>query len=190
MNILRRNIKNTKKGEVWRNKGVASMNQTLYFIAVTLIPIMTFGQFNKYEHPDSLFKQYKSPVIESKIYDRLEADDAIVYLGCYYTTDTAGRIITEKYIPLNDIGNSYALSDSIWQALINSIRTASKKWVFKPILWALNGDMKTEIDINCNPFQRPFTGRPRYFMIVEISGVSGLSSIDKISYIKYFTIRK
>jgi hypothetical protein len=190
MNILKLNIKNTNNGKNLKNKAIISINQLLCLIVITFVPILTFGQFNKYEHPDSLFKHYKSPVIDSKIFDRLETDDAIVYLGCYYTTDTAGRITTEKYIPLNGIGNSYALSDNIWQALINSIRTASKKWIFKPILWELKGDTKKEIDINHKPFQRPFTGRPRYFMIVEISGVPGVSSIDKISFIKNFAIGK
>ncbi|WP_205514708.1 hypothetical protein [Longitalea arenae] len=164
------------------------MNYLLNLIIVIFFPILTFGQFNKYEHPDKLFKNYKSPVIDSKIYDRLETDDAIVYFGCYFTTDTAGIITSEKYIPLSGIGNDYALSDSVWQALINAITTASKKWVFKPILWKLNGDKKAEVNINHKPFQRPFTGRPRYFMIVEISGVPGVSSIDKISFIKNFTI--
>lgn len=164
------------------------MRQILYVLFVATLPYVSFGQFNKFEKSDSLFKCYKSPVIDSKVYRRLEKDDAIIYIGCYYTTDTTGRVTAQKFMPFSDVGNSYELSDSIWQAVIASLSTASKDWVFKPILWEFKGDMKAEEDINKNPFQRPFTGRPRYFMIVEISGVYGGSSIDKISFIKDFKI--
>lgn len=146
-----------------------------------------FGQFNKYEKSDTLFKCYKSPVINKATYERLEKDDAIIYVGCYYTTDTSGKVISQKFIPFPEVGNKYEPADSIWQSVITSFTIASKSWTFKPILWDFKGDKKAEAEVNKNPFQRPFTGRPRYFIIFEVSGIQS-TSIDKISFIKDFKI--
>jgi hypothetical protein len=164
------------------------MRQILSVLLIVTLPCLSFGQFNKLEKSDSLFKCYKSPVIDSKVYRQLEKDDAIIYIGCYYTTDTTGKVTSQKFIPFNDIGNKYEPSDSIWQSVITALSNASKGWVFKPILWEFKKHKKAEADVNKNPFQRPFTGRPRYFIIVEISGVQEGSSIDKISFIKDFKI--
>lgn len=164
------------------------MKQILRVLFVVAFPSLSFGQFSKLEKSDSIFKRYKSPAIDSNIYKQLEKDDAIIYIGCYYTTDTSGKVTSQKFIPFNNVGNKYEPSDSIWQAVITSIAIASKDWTFNPILWEFKGDKKAEVDIDKNPFQRPFTGRPRYFLIVEISGVKGGSSIDKISFIKDFKI--
>jgi hypothetical protein len=148
-----------------------------------------FGQFNKYEKSDTLFKCYKSPVIDRAAYERLEKDDAIIYIGCYYTTDTAGNVTSQKFIPFNDIGNKYELSDTIWRSIIVPLKIASKDWVFKPVLWEFKGDNDTETKLNKRAFQRPFNGRPTYFIIFEVSGIDG-SSINKISFIKNFKISK
>lgn len=159
------------------------MKQLLVLLSIA-IPFISVGQFDKYQKADSLFKFYRSPVIDNNIYNRLEKDDAVLYVGCYYTTDTAGKVITQKFIPLIDIGNRYKSYDSIWHSVITSITLASKEWLFNPILWEFQEDKKVSVAINQVAFQRPFTGRPRYFPIMEISGVQGLVAIDKISLLK------
>jgi len=163
------------------------MRQLLSLLIIIIVPFLASGQFNKFEESDSLFKRYKSPVIDSKIYDRLEDDDAVIYIGCYYTTDTAGKITSQKFVPFNEIGNNYEPSDRIWQSVITALTDASMYWVFKPILWKFD-DKKAEADINKLPFQRPFTGRPKYFMIAEISGLREGSLINKISFIKAYKL--
>lgn len=146
-----------------------------------------FGQFDKLVKSNSLFNYYKYPVIDKEVYNRLEKDDAIIYLGGYFTTDTSGRITAQKFVPFIDIGNKYELSDSIWQSIVISFATALKDWVFKPVLWEFNGDKKFETAINKIPFQRPFIGKPTYFIIFEVSGVGG-SYIHKISFVDAFKI--
>lgn len=161
-----------------------------FFIGIFFFIICStsvFGQFNKYENPDTLFKCYKSPVIDRATYSRLEKDDAIVYIGCYFTTDTVGKVVSQKFVSFNDIGNKYPPSDSIWQSIIASLTMASKNWVFNPILWEFKDDKKAASTLNKKAFQRPFNGKPSYFIIFEVSGIDG-SSIHKISFVKNFKI--
>lgn len=150
---------------------------------------LSFGQFNKYEKSDTLFKCYKVPIIDKSIYEQLEKDDAILYVGCYFKTDTSGNIISHKFIPFFEVGNMYKPEDTIWQSIFASLITASTSWIFKPSLWSFKKDKKLEADVNKNPMQRPFTGRSRYFIIFEVSGIQG-TSIDKISFINDFKINK
>jgi hypothetical protein len=172
----------------WRRRKAApinskSMKRILVLLLATSAPFLLFGQFSKYEKSDSLFKCYKAPDIKRTVFNQLEKDDAIIYIGCYYTTDTAGKITSQKFVPFNDIGNKYLSSDSIWQSIITSLTAASKNWIFKPILWEFNGDEKAETKLNKRAFQRPYNGRPNYFIIFEVSGID-VSFIHKISFIK------
>lgn len=159
------------------------MKQVLSLLLATAVPFLLFGQFDKYEKSDSLFKCYKAPAIKSEVINQLEKDDANIYIGCYFTTDTAGKITSQKFVPFNDIGNKYLPSDSIWHSIIASLTAASRDWVFKPILWEFKGDKDAEKKLNKKAFQRPFNGKPNYFIIFEVSGID-VSFLHKISFIK------
>lgn len=153
----------------------------LAVILIIICPYSLFGQFNIFEKPDSIFKYFKAPIVEKAIYDRLVKDDAVLNIGCYLQTDTSGRIASKSFFPFLGIGNDYKIEDSIWHSVSKSIDTASDTWLLKPSLWNID-------EIDKNPIQRPFTGRPRYFIIFEVSGIQ-ISSIDKISFIKDFLIK-
>lgn len=166
---------------------MGTVRQIFCILLVGILPAISFGQFNKLEHSDSLFKFYKPPVINKEVNNRLEKDDAIIYFGCYFTTDTSGRVTSLKLIPFHDIGNEYGIFDSIWQNISTSIEAASRDWVFKPDLWEFKNDKVTEEKLNKRAFQRPFNGRPNYLVIFEVSGVQG-SVIQKISFENYFKV--
>lgn len=147
------------------------------------------AQFNKYEKSDTIFKSYKAPIVDRKIYERLERDDAIAYFTCYIMTDTSGKVSSQRVLPLYNVGNGYNANDTLWESISEAIRTASKHWVLKLYTWQFEGDKTLEISVNKSPFQRPFGGKPRYLLIFEISGINS-TSIDKIGFINSFQISK
>jgi len=161
-------------------------------VAITLFihfsPIAS-AQFNKYEKSDSIFKYFKAPVVDKRIYERLENDDAIAYLTCYIMTDTSGKVISQRILPIYNVGNSYKTNDTLWKSISESISTASKNWILKIYEWQFENDKALEIKVNKSAYQRPFGGKPRYLLIFEISGING-TSIDKIGFINGFEISK
>jgi hypothetical protein len=162
------------------------MRTYLYLILNIIAPYVALGQFDKLVASGKSFKHFKPPLVDARIYNRLEEDDAIIYIGCYFTTDTAGKIVSSNFIPFNGVGNKFSSSDSIWSSVVASLSKACKEWIFKPVLWELN-DKAAEVQLNKKAFQRPFNGKPNYFIIYEMSGIKG-SVIQKISFENNFKV--
>ncbi|MDR6338926.1 hypothetical protein HNQ91_001977 [Filimonas zeae] len=154
----------------------------LFFLFTCLVsPLLLTAQLTRLEHADSLFSTYKQPVIDQKVYDQLQQDEAAIYIGCYYATDNRGKITSQRLFPLDGIGNDYLLTDTLWKSVLSSMKEAADKWVFKPIVWSTKN---SALDvINKNPAQRPFSGRSHYFVIFELSG-GPMPAIHRISFKK------
>lgn len=186
MSILKRNMKKCLRRK--KTKEIRIMKTYLYLMLNIIAPVIAFGQFDKFMESERVFKHYKGPVIDANVYNRVVEDDAIIYIGCYFATDTAGKIVSSNFIPFTGVGNKFNSSDSIWNSVVTAISKASKEWIFKPVLWVLN-NKATEVQLNKKPFQRPFNGKTNYFIIYEISGING-SAIHKISFENHFSVEK
>lgn len=162
------------------------MKSFLFLVRLIFASCLLNAQTGRFEVSDSLFKNYKTPVIERKVFNRLQKDDAIIYVGGFFSTDTAGNIVTRKFIPFLEVGNNYLLSDSVWNSVTSSLMKASKEWIFKPILWSFEKHSSEE-KLNKKAFQRPYNGRPNYFIIFEVSGIE-MSLVHKVSFIKSFKL--
>lgn len=88
------------------------------------------------EMPPSLIFEHYEPVRYPNFYggERLAYYGQTILLSALVYIDSVGKVKSMNISPLVGIGNDLAATDSIWSALEDSIRSASLKWKFKPLL--------------------------------------------------------
>ncbi len=164
-------------------------DKILFIILLTIINIgdvsaqyilPTFSHnVNIFFNSDSLYHNFvipKFPRIDDSFYSN--NTDCGIYFFCSVIVDTNNSVKNIDIYPIKGMGNSIEENSELWLEMVDSIRAASKQWIFKSFYYPidqLNDSPKSKeymLSINngkANAKQRPFGGIQYHYILLKYS---------------------
>jgi len=129
-----------------------------------------FMSYSSRTQIDSIFVNYESPNLPDSLFSFNWSEINII---CDIGTNPYGKVSEIDTYPLNKTDIYIEPDSHMWEQIADSVESISKKWIFKTPFWITEGlepDLKKETfeKYNKNPVLRPFSGQPRYIIILSI----------------------